>query len=104
MTGAGDCWLARFDTRGRPCGGRMDNVHLIDQQKLRKEGHGGLCTDGRSFVQACRTHHAAFDNYRGVVVPRAMLPAGLEELCGEVGLLWWLDRRYGKREEAGCLI
>lgn len=43
-------------------------------------------------------HHGLLDG-EGVrsrlVIPRSRLPYGLEELCSEAGLGWWLDRRYG---------
>jgi hypothetical protein len=89
------CWLRQFSVKERACEGRMDRAHLIAQQVLRREGHPEACQDRRSWVPACRWHHSQFDNYRGVVVPREMLPAGFLELCEEIGLSWWVDRRYG---------
>jgi len=73
----------------------MDRAHLVTRQLLRREGHADLIYDDRTWVPACRLHHSSWDNFMGVVVPRAALPAAFVALMQEIGLGWWLDRRYG---------
>src|SRR5438034_9821977 len=87
------CWLARFSDK--PCQGRMDPVHLISKQVLKRK-FGGVFDvwDHRIVVRACRYHHGQMDNYR-LSVPREALPEALEAMCAELGVGWWLDRRYG---------
>jgi hypothetical protein len=87
------CWLVGFGGQ-LPCEGRTDRAHLIAQQTLKRLGHGDLVGDPRTWVPACRKHHTAFDDYR-LSVPREGLPEALESLCEELGLSWYLDRRYG---------
>jgi hypothetical protein len=94
------CWLRQFDALNRECSGRMDRAHLIEKQRLRKEGHADLIDDPRTWVPACRLHHFSWDAYRGVTVPREALPEPLVALCDELGLLWWIDRRYPERSAA----
>ena len=104
-TGAvGLCFLAQFSDR--PCEGRLRAVHLIDKQVLRREGHDPW--DDRSWVWACggivglSGHHGQFDQHR-LIVPRESLPQAVEVLAAEVGLLAWLDRRYGPRKDESVL-
>lgn len=89
------CWLAQFDTRKRPCQGRLDRAHLIAAQTLRKEGHEALIPDERTWRPACRLHHSSFDGYTGVVVAPAALPEPFLALMREIGLEWAVERRYG---------
>lgn len=89
------CFLEAFDTRKRPCQGRMDRAHLVTRQVLRREGHEALIPDERTWVPACRLHHSSWDSFMGVVVPRAALPAAFVALMQEIGLSWWVERRYG---------
>jgi hypothetical protein len=93
------CWLKQFSVKERACEGRMDRAHLVEQQTLKKEGHPELCPDPRTWVPACRWHHTQFDGHFGVQVPRSALPVELEKLCEEIGLGWYLDRRFGERVE-----
>ena len=91
-----DCWLAQF-APAVACAGRMDRAHLVEQQRLRKEGQGELCPDPRTWRPACRRHHNLFDQYRpGIIVPIEAVPEDLVELLEDVGLGWALevDRRY----------
>lgn len=90
------CWLTPFSVKERSCEGRMDHAHLIDKAVLKREGFPQLCVDERTWVWACRWHHTQFDHRFGVIVPRSALPVELEKLCEEIGLGWWLDRRYGE--------
>lgn len=86
------CWLAQF-APGERCEGRMDRVHLVEQQRLVKEGHADLCPDPRTWEFGCRRHHGMFDHYRpGIRVPRSAVPRVLEELLEAIGLGWALDR------------
>jgi len=42
-------------------------------------------------------HHGMFDYARTIRIPRAALPADVEKLAVDAGLMWYLDRIYGKR-------
>jgi len=61
-----------------------------------------LMVDPRSYVWACggamgnSGHHGAFDSYQ-LVVLRQHIPQETEQYCAELGLGWYLDRRYGLR-------
>lgn len=104
LTDVPECFLARFSTR--PCDGRLVKAHLLPRQLLRRQGHPDAIDDPRSYVWACggpcgcSAHHGAFDVARTLRVPRAAIPAGVEELAAELGLLWYLDREYGSLEQA----
>ncbi len=99
----GDCWLAQFS--GEPCdapeAGRLWRIHLISKQALKRRGHDPW--DPRAWVPACggywpglAGHHGLFDSFK-LIVPREALPEGLEELCAELGMVHYLDSRYGLR-------
>jgi hypothetical protein len=96
------CWLKQFSTKEKACEGRMDHAHLIDKAVLKREGFSHLCGDERTWVPACRWHHTQFDRRLGVTVPREALPAELLKLVEEIGLMWWIDRRYGERREVAA--
>lgn len=90
------CWLAQF-CRGVKCDGPMDRAHLVEQQRLKKEGHADLCRDPRTWKWACRRHHGMFDGFRRQMrVPRSAIPGELVVLLESIGLMWALerDRRY----------
>lgn len=93
------CWLQQFSDKPT-CAGRMDRAHLVTRQLLRREGHDALIPDERTWMPACRFHHGQFDNYRGVVIPRERLPEAFLSLMDDLGLLWWVDRRYGRENAA----
>lgn len=90
------CWLAPFSDK--PCDGRLRVVHLVPKQTLKREG--GDPWDVRSYVYACggimglSGHHGELDGYQ-LTVPREALPEAVEALCAELGISWWLDRRFG---------
>jgi hypothetical protein len=91
------CFLAPFSST--PCDGQLRRVHLVEKQALRRRGHDKW--DRRAWVWACggpwpglSAHHGEFDAYK-LRVPRERLPAAVEELCAELGMLFYLDRRYG---------
>jgi hypothetical protein len=96
------CWLKQFSTKEKACEGRMDHAHLIDKAVLKREGFAHLCGDERTWVPACRWHHTQFDRRLGVTVPREALPPELLKLVEEIGLMWWIDRRYGERREVAA--
>lgn len=60
-----------------------------------------LCDDERSWVPCCGGplgpggHHGQLDQSRHLRIPRADLPAEVEEFAAELGLLWWVEREYG---------
>lgn len=90
-----ECWLAPFDDRVSE--GRMDPAHLIPKQTLKKAKVEVDLWDERLWVPACRFHHGQFDNYR-LTVPPESLPESLIALCEELGLDWYLSRRFGVPE------
>lgn len=99
------CYLAMY---GRleggqpmtPCSGRLIRVHLIDQQVLKRFGHNPK--DPRSWVWGCGgisglgAHHSAFDSTKTLRLARAAIPTRTEELAEVLGIVWWLDHRYGE--------
>lgn len=93
-----ECWLRQFSEL--PCAGPLEHAHLVEKQRLRKEGHADLIPDPRTWRPACRKHHTALDHFRGLVVPREAIPGELEKLCDEIGLTWALDKRFGERSVA----
>jgi hypothetical protein len=72
---------------------------------LRSKSLKELQEDPRAWVWGCggtmklEGHHGRFDgrNSPRLLVPRERLPVGTEEMAQELGLSWWLDRRYGQR-------
>lgn len=99
------CWFASVPGSG-PCRGTLVRCHLLPQALLRRhcgEGWERYALDPRSWVPGCggllgiAGHHGQFDSYR-LTVQRHMLPPEVEDLAAELGLLAWLDRRYGALE------
>lgn len=93
-----ECFLAQFSDR--PCEGELRHVHLIEKQALARRGLNPW--DTRSWVWACggpwpglAGHHGELDSYR-LRIPRLALPVEVEELAAEVGMRFYLDRRYGR--------
>ncbi len=87
-----NCWLAQID-RTRACDGPIDQAHLIPKQLLKREGVADIW-DHRLTVPACRLHHANWDNHC-FRVPRESLPERFLTAVDELGLSWWVDRRFG---------
>lgn len=91
------CFLAPFSKR--PCEGQLRKVHLLEKQALRRRGHDPW--DLRSYVLACggpwpglSAHHGEFDAFK-LRVPAKALPETLIELAEEIGMVPYLERRYG---------
>lgn len=103
------CWLGLLPGAGA-CDGRLIRAHLLPRQLLGRELGAAearaAVKDPRSWVWACGGavgvggHHGQLDYARTLRVPRHRLPAGLEDLALELGLVWWLDREYGPKELA----
>lgn len=55
--------------------------------------------DPRNGVPLGRWHHDQVEQCRRVI-PRAVMPSGVEEFAAELGLGWLLDRTYGVRGAA----
>jgi hypothetical protein len=87
-----------------PCDGRLVKCHLIPRQVLRRHGVGEMAPG--SWVWGCGGptgsggHHGMFDFSRTLRLSREMIPQDTERLAKTVGLLWYLDREYGRRERA----
>lgn len=91
-----ECFLARFSDKR--CHGRLIKAHLIDRQRLKRMGHDP--DDPRAWVLSCggltglEGHHGLADA-RKLSIPREAIPQGCEELAQELGLGWWMDKRWG---------
>jgi hypothetical protein len=98
-----ECFLAQFSKR--PCDGAVIwRIHLIEKQALHRRGHDPW--DERAWVWGCggpwpglAGHHGLFDSYRLVVPPDA-LPPELIEFAEEIGMVPYLERRYGYQRAA----
>jgi hypothetical protein len=99
------CWLAQLPDAG-PCDGRLIRAHLLPQQLMKRGGvPRRYLADSRGWVWACggpmglSGHHGKLDSsaIRPLRIPRGRLPFELEVMAEEIGLAWWLDRRYGER-------
>ncbi|WCB94475.1 hypothetical protein DSM104299_03212 [Baekduia alba] len=53
--------------------------------------------DPRDGVPLARFHHDQVEHGR-LHIPRAVLPAAVEDFAAELGLTWLLDRTYGAKE------
>ena len=98
------CWFRHHLTGIGPCQGSLFRCHLIPRQLLKREGLEHLVDDPRTWVPGCggpmgnAGHHGRLDS-RGcnpLRIPRALLPASVEEFAVENGLTWWLAREYGE--------
>lgn len=103
------CYLAVYGIMegGEPmsiCVGKLRQCHLIPRQSLKRLGHDPA--DPRSWVWGCggygygnTGHHGSFDSLgvRALRLPRSAIPEGTEQLARELGIEWWLARRYGER-------
>lgn len=107
-----ECWVAANVSGAGPCDGRLIRAHLVPQQLLRRElGVEGrrAAEDERSWVWCCGGamgiggHHGQLDYSRTIKIPRALLPAAVEEfaaekdpLCKRPGAISaWVEREYG---------
>jgi hypothetical protein len=106
------CWLAPFSQT--PCSGRIEKVHLIAKQIVRREvwlpvANGRvqapdtfpstcreLVWDRRIWRFGCHGHHHDLDCSKQIVLGRSDLPSSVEEFAREYGLVAWLDRTYGE--------
>lgn len=103
------CWLATFDPYKRPCDNsrKWQAFHFFGKQEIRNhpplfgltpEQFVELEWDPRNAGPGCVTHHYSFDNSdgrpRALVVPRAALPADVEEFALERGLQLLAERRF----------
>jgi hypothetical protein len=81
-----------------PCFGKLVRVHLIPRRMLPVALHA----DRRGWVLGCggivgtTGHHGMLDYSRTLRIPRAAIPNCTEDLAHELGLVWWLDREYGR--------
>lgn len=105
------CWLADFSDT--PCSGRMEKVHLLPKQIVRREvwrpvADGRveapdtfsatlreLVWDRRIWRYGCHGHHHDLDCTKRLVLKRSEVPASVEEFAREYGLTARLDHDYG---------
>lgn len=75
------------------CEGRVENHHVVDQQKLREIGREDLLWDPRNRLRVDyrthRRHTAAVER-----IPLAALTKAHLEFAAEIGLTWWIERFY----------
>lgn len=75
-----------------PCGGPMQQAHLIPRQLLRRNNLE--LWNQATWIWACANHHGAFDTSRTIRVPRKAIPQSTEEFAKRHGISWYLDRTY----------
>jgi hypothetical protein len=92
------CWLAQF-APDVPCDGRMDPVHLIRKQVIRREVSRSRAVLWTPAVlkPGCRRHHTMLDQSKTLRIPSSALPGETEAWALENGLEWWLIETYGER-------
>jgi hypothetical protein len=108
------CWLAQFSDAA--CSGRIEKVHLIAKQTVRREvwlpvetGRveappnfpstlRELVWDRGIWRFGCHEHHHALDCSKRLVLKRSDLPSSVEHFAREYGLKPWLERTYGERD------
>ena len=106
-----ECWLAKFSDT--PCKGGLIRAHLLPKQLIRREINDReeaqmVINDPRSWVPSCgglsglAGHHGEFDTSGTIVLARKDLPPDLEELAAETGMMWWIEKKYGKLEDAAA--
>ena len=75
------------------CEGRLEAHHVIAAQKLRRIGREDLTTDPRNGMPLCERHHRRH-TLGYAAIPFEFLPEEAVEFAEELGLRWWLVRRY----------
>lgn len=91
---------AAWGTRGRceipydhECDGRVENHHVIDQEKLRDVGREDLLWDPRNRLRVDNRTHRRHTNAVERIRRDALRPEHLE-FAAELGLEWWIERFY----------
>lgn len=110
-------WRYDDDRRPVPCWKRAAKWEAEKVQRALASGSEAplrlralevLQQDPRSFVMGCGGatgiggHHGKFDtaphDSTRIVLPRALIPEGTEEMADELHLEWWMTRTYGEKE------
>lgn len=78
---------------GGVCSGPVQGHHAIAKQSLKRHGLHRALWDLRNRVPVCEHRHEQHTTAHKPI-PRELLPASVFEFAEEVGLTWWLDRRY----------
>lgn len=92
------CWFKHNLTGIGPCEGPLERAHLIRAQVIAREIGSDFETlwDPRAWVPGCVRHHRALDHSRQIRIPRAQLPAAVEQFAVEhEAVAYWLEREYG---------
>lgn len=105
------CWIAKhgvFEGPATSCDGELVKCHLIPRMLLRKNRiirqRPWQMWNDALWVWACGGlsgsggHHGAFDTARTIRIPRNEIPLLTEAFAQSLGLEWWLERTYGKRD------
>lgn len=108
------CWLAPFSDT--PCSGRIEKVHLLAKQTVRREVWLPVLTgrveapdnfpatlrelvwDRRIWRFGCHGHHTGLDCTKRLVLERSDIPVSVEEFAREYGLTAKLDYVYGESQ------
>lgn len=106
------CWFRAHGLAGDDCQGRLQHVHLISKQLLKRELKltGFALWPQELIVMGCYRHHARLDIERKLRIARPQLPASVEEWLdgldgrgfseqGVRAVRYWADREYGQRTE-----
>jgi hypothetical protein len=101
------CWLGRYDPLRRPCEGRLEICHAVNEQRVRNALYALLpdrddelldlaAWDPRLAIPGCEGHHRRFDRHLtpSLVIPRHLAPASAVEWAGDWGLESQLDDRF----------
>jgi len=78
------------------CEPPVQAAHVIGRQTLRRHGLSGHAWDRRNRVFACYRAHRRSD-LAVERFPVDRLPESVWEFAADTGLLWWLERIYGRR-------
>lgn len=79
---------------GSGCRGPLDAHHIVPRRVLKAHGHREATEDPRNGMCLCRRHHELVERHL-LSIQRDCIPRAAELFAAEVGLGWYLDRRYG---------
>jgi hypothetical protein len=105
----GGCWLGQYDPLRRPCEGRVEICHAVNEQRVRNalyallpadEARDGwlelAAWDPRLAIPGCEGHHRRFDSHLTprLIIPRHLAPATAVEWSADWGLESSLEERF----------
>jgi hypothetical protein len=81
---------------GHVCGGRLEAMHVVPKQTLRRRNLGHLRFDPINGIAGCTRIHARHD-LRVQLIPRALLPQRCIDWAATHGLSDALDRHWPEK-------